>query len=353
MTLRHIFTMIRAYYDKLIAFVVLLGLLASLVDLGVRVGMDRGKRRESDEEIDSMTPKHEHAKAVDTTAFVQIGDSIRVPFQISYAEWTGSVFIPETRVRCADCRRPIPFNARRCPFCEVEQPMDKWDRPDYDGDEDGMWDQWEKKYQLDPFDPRDAVADADNDGFSNITEFRADPGTDPLDPKSYPPPEAELRLVKIVADPFKLRFKSVMRLPDGTPNFQINLKDNRRTYFKKLGEDVSGFRLSKYEPKSEERVVPGIGKRVVDSSVLTLQRGDKEIPLVIGKNVQYNEYGAELFFALDNSVYSVKINDVFELKGQEYSLIEIDSVEEKIVIHRLRDGKKIVIRRFSEYEQER
>ncbi len=47
-----------------------------------------------------------------------------------------------------------------------------------DSDKDGMPDEWEKLYGLDPADPEDGVKDADDDGYTNIEEFlnHTDPG---------------------------------------------------------------------------------------------------------------------------------------------------------------------------------
>jgi hypothetical protein len=51
-----------------------------------------------------------------------------------------------------------------------------------DTDSDGMPDAWEEQYQLDPKDPSDASLDADDDGVSNLNEYKR--GTDPLSPSS-------------------------------------------------------------------------------------------------------------------------------------------------------------------------
>ena len=47
-----------------------------------------------------------------------------------------------------------------------------------DSDCDGMFDHWEVKFGLNPFDPSDAIEDSDNDGFDNLEEHNN--GTDPL-----------------------------------------------------------------------------------------------------------------------------------------------------------------------------
>lgn len=51
---------------------------------------------------------------------------------------------------------------------------------DPDDDEDGMPDEWELAYGLDPLDPADASLDSDWDGVTNLAEFQGE--TDPLQP---------------------------------------------------------------------------------------------------------------------------------------------------------------------------
>jgi len=47
-------------------------------------------------------------------------------------------------------------------------------------------------------------------------------------------------LARITRDPFKLRFKSVIKGPDGTLTFGLNLRGGEKTYFVKLGEVIKG-----------------------------------------------------------------------------------------------------------------
>jgi hypothetical protein len=53
----------------------------------------------------------------------------------------------------------------------------KGDNRDEDDDNDDMPDDWELKYDLDPKDPNDALGDLDDDGKSNLEEYRE--GSDP------------------------------------------------------------------------------------------------------------------------------------------------------------------------------
>ena len=54
---------------------------------------------------------------------------------------------------------------------------------DPDDDNDGMPDEWELQYMLNPF-VDDSTDDSDGDGWSNIKEYEG--GTDPNDPNSHP-----------------------------------------------------------------------------------------------------------------------------------------------------------------------
>lgn len=81
----------------------------------------------------------------------------------------------------ADCNDNCPnaFNAG-----QQDTDDDKiGDICDPDDDNDGMPDEWEEQYGLNPL-VNDASDDPDNDGFSNIQEYRGN--SDPKNPDSYP-----------------------------------------------------------------------------------------------------------------------------------------------------------------------
>jgi len=336
-------TFIKRYYDKLIALFVVIGLLVTLTYLAFKITTIDQEQRKFDAKIAAMIPKYPKVQKVNTEIYDKAVRNLQSPFQIGWQSWSNYLFVPEDRVMCIDCRKPIPVKADICPFCNTEQPVDKEEQIDYDGDCDGMWDSWEKEFGLDPRDPTDAERDSDNDGFSNLAEFRA--RTNPREASSYPPPEAELRLIKIVADPFKLRFKGSTLMPDGTLKFQINLRGDTRTFFAKLGEEVEGFKVEKYEPNIVTAKVGQVIQRI-DKSILTLKRGGKLITLEKNQNVSYNEFIAHFVFALDGTKYVKKIGERFALKNKEYEVISIDFRQEKVIIRRISDGKEMEIKKF-------
>jgi len=330
----------RDHYDKLVAFIVLIALSGSLLYLAVQIGMVKTMKERFDREITGMRPQHEHAAELDAAPFEKTLAALDAPFQLPEVE--RALLVPEARVWCTDCRMPIPYEVEVCPFCRKPQRPDPDEAPDYDGDKDGMYDAWEREHKLNPFDASDASGDPDADGFTNYEEFTGSPRTNPRDPEDSPPIVVKLRLVRIDIDPFMLRFRGMMRRPDGSLKFQINLRGVGGTYFRALGEDVEGFTLLKFDEKYRE--VEKYGRIMKeDISELILKRGDKLIRLEKGKDVQHDEYVARMLFVIENREIAARLNDKFELRGNSYQVIRIDAERDVVLIRGLHDGKETVI----------
>jgi hypothetical protein len=74
---------------------------------------------------------------------------------------------------------------------------------------EGIPNEWLLKHNLDYTDKRLATSDPDNDGFTNLEEFRVD--TDPMDPASRPAVWSKLRLVSSKIDKLRTKFESLPR----------------------------------------------------------------------------------------------------------------------------------------------
>ena len=101
-------------YDRIIASVVLLVLFVSLILLAVHAQLLKGRQQAFDDELNGLKPKHGEAKPVDRSAFVSDHKVLDNPMQV--ADWTNHLLLPELRVSCVNCDRPIPYAATNCPL---------------------------------------------------------------------------------------------------------------------------------------------------------------------------------------------------------------------------------------------
>lgn len=307
----------KAYYDKLLATAVLLLLLGSLVILGLQAGRERSAQIGFDGELQRLRPRYPQATPVSRAPFLETKGRYEKPFQLA---WVRKFMVPELRVACVACGRPIPFDATKCVYsiCGAAQPEDPTVSTDRDGD--GMPNEWEEKFGLNPLDPADAMLDRDNDGFTNLEECRFK--TDPSNANAFPPPVAKLHVESIVPIPFSLVFKGVNTV--GTNRvFQVNLRTGGRTFWAEMGQEIEGFRVVGYEDRG------------VKESVLTLQRDEKKFRLIKDRMVPWNEYEIVLSFDIDGSTHRVRIGSQLELKGARYEVKEVDTVNKRVLIRDL------------------
>jgi hypothetical protein len=338
---------VRKYYDRLIAAAVLLGLLVSLSYLAVRINAIKEEQEQFDADIGGFRPRYEKAAPVEEAAFEAIKGAIVRPVQFLDPQGTNTpMFVPETRVACVYCWRPVPFAATNCPLCKASQPSSDGTDVASDRDADGMWDSWERDNGLDPNDPGDASRDPDGDKYTNLEEFQASPRTGPNDPASFPPPEKDLVLKTLSEKPFQLRFMSKAKLPD---RWTLGINTRRgRTHFVKVGDEVEGFRVTGFEEKEEIEQTGGMKVRR-DVSVLTLQRGDQVFALVLrAPERSYTEYGIVLEYPRDGLLFNVKPKDEFNLRGRQYRVLEVDSAAQTVLIEVSQGGGKTAVAKRAE-----
>lgn len=349
---------IREQYDKVLAVFVALALLASLLYLALQAGSMRKQQATFDTEIDSWRPAYPKAAKASMAPYDAIQELSEKPYQSLSATSEASVvmFASEKRVWCIDCKRPIPYKAKVCPFCEREQPPAFEEAGGGDKDGDGIPDVLEQQYGLDFNNPDDAKLDKDKDGFTNIEEYKWKPRTDLTNAASHPPYAEKIVLEKLERDPFKLLYKGEISPPDGGEKiFQLNLRGDTKTYFARLSDTntIEGFKLIKYEEKIEkDPKKPGIEK---DVSILTLQKGNEQIPLVKNRAVQRMEYNITLRFLVDNTLLKGKIGAKFDVRDESYIIkeVKVDSRDESVVLGRVQDGVEFTVGKASSSKQEK
>jgi hypothetical protein len=160
----------------------------------------------------------------------------------------------------------------------------------------------EKKYAaMDPSNPRDAVLDMDDDGFTNLEEYKA--GTKMDDASSHPPYAEKLYFVQADQTLLPLRLEKISREgktpADWVLQFTVNENGRRVTRFARLGETVADFKLIGIASSIVRISHPTIKNSFLekDMSALTIQRGADE-PVVIKPGMAAYEHGVKVRLAI-------------------------------------------------------
>jgi hypothetical protein len=340
--------LIQRHYDKVIALAGLLALLLSILVLFMAGQRSRDDAAAFEGQLTAIRPAHPTAAPLAIGSYSNALSQLARPFRIAVIDESApGFFVPEKRVWCAACRRPIPFAATNCPYanCGVAQPREPTERAGYDGDGGGIPSEAEKNLGLNMDDPKDDTADSDSDGFSNLDEFRAE--TDLRDPKSHPNIGSLLRVVDITSTELPLKFMAASKLPNGKVRCQINMAGD--SYFVVESERIgkTDFTMARYV-ETTERKLDKIMNRERDFVIqkVILQRGQREIVLPLNEGTTDKDYSIKLLLPLDGTTYTASLDSKFTLRNETYRVISVDPRAYTVVIRNDTDGRELTVPRL-------
>lgn len=360
----------KAHWDWLVALagLVALGLAGAYLFSSIGQSPDEAASACSAWMSGELAKPHKGVEAVDMKDLTKAAGQLKAPPALQEIDAKKKSFLAsEQRVFCQKgdesskekaCGRPIPAELETCPFCGVKQHLVK---VEVDSDNDGLPNEWEKKYGLNSNDAADAEQDTDNDGFTNREEFEAK--SDPRDPKSHPDYLDSLSVAGQLQQTFlPFWFQSYTPIPGGH-RFALHrldkdgqdLKGYNSTWSVKKDEPIgnTGFVVTGFEKKDELRVISGSktgNKRNVDVSVLELTRtaDGKKIAATIETRKIPVETQVELSY--DRGKHSWKktasVGTELDLNGEKYRVVDLRAGEKgsEVKVESLKTKKQKVIR---------
>ena len=363
-----------AHYEWIALAVGVLALLGGAAVFALSMGNDPDEAAASAVgRIKAMKPSETGVKPVDMSGFESTFSLLRKPPSVAEVpEAAASFLASERRAICKGtaekpCGMAIPGDVKACPvcpYCGLKQEEEK--KVVLDADGDGLPDEWERKYGLNPGDASDASADADGDGFTNAEEFAAK--TDPTDRNDHPDYLDSLRIVLPLKETYMpFVFTRATKIPTGwrCEFFDASQKDDYgragRTLTATIGEEIgadvkkpTGFVLKSYEPKETKRARKGMkGMTVtVDVSEATLERkrDGKVVKLVVVANKKAKPAPVDVQATLSyergtGKNFEVVPGSEIELNGSKYKISAIERMGKgaKVTVENSLSGKKRIL----------
>jgi len=352
-----------AHYDWLAVGVGILALAAGAVFYVMALGEEEAAAvQDNMAEVQRMKPSKTGVKDLDLSAYETASKLVTTPPTVhEVSVKTESFLASERRVMCK-CKKAISGDVKKfpkCPYCGEKQEEEAVVVIDADGD--GMADDWEKRYGLNPANAADADADADKDGFTNLEEYKAK--TDPTDPKDHPDYLDSLKIVLPLKQTYlPFAFTKATKIPAGwrCEFFDPKKKDVKRGntgyVTATVGEEIekSGYVVKSYEQKAAKREKKGMKGMFfnVDVSEVKLERktDGKSISLVICSPKTFKPAPVDVQATLVYERGATKNFEVvpgteIDLNGTKYRISEIKAVGKgaKVTVENSLSTKKRVI----------
>ncbi|MFO7936815.1 MAG: Amuc_1099 family pilus-like system protein [Kiritimatiellia bacterium] len=338
-------------YDKLIAVIVLIGLVVSLFYL-TNAGLSRKKAEaEFFGKITRLQPTGKPLDPISLQTYTDAANTVRKPPALNVPDNNkAGCLTPEHRVLCIEegCRKPIPYASEKCPFCGEEQPRTPENPPPgMDSDGDGIPDEIEVKYGLNKNVAADAQLDMDGDGFSNLAEYKE--GTDMSDPASHPSLMSLLRLKSIQSLKIPFIFTALNKMPTGELQMTFNVaKPRPRTYWVTEGEAIgdTGWVALKAERKSarQKNEAKGYVQTIDISTVVVKRKSDnKEVTLTINEGRKDTDVEATIVLPLDQTEYQAIAGGTFKIREETYRVVSVDKDAESVTVENESNGKQKIV----------
>lgn len=315
--------------------------------------------------VERMKPAKTEVAEEDMAEFASAVKLVKNPASLAtVAEDKESFLASEVRVKCKKCQKVIGGDVKKfpkCPFCGEEQEVAV--AAILDADKDGLPDDWERKYGLNPASAADADEDKDGDGFTNFEEFEAK--TDPTDAKSHPDYLDSLAIVLPLKETYvPFVFREAQQIPAGW-RLKFFDPDKLNGFGKKgvsltalVGEEIAdsdktykpGYIVKNYEAKTARVPVPGAEglTQVADVSEATLERiqdhkivklvaqpsGKTKTPIDVQATLTYTRGEVKTFEVISGSEIA--------LNGQRYRVLSVKPVgdQAEVTLEDVASGKK-------------
>lgn len=334
-----------AHYDWIVAAVGALALVGAAMFFMTRLGLDpESSAEQAAADVDRLKPAETGVKEPDFTEFAVAMRIARKPPTVDEIPADKENFLAsERRVKCIDpaCAKAIPGASEICQFCGKKQETEK--KAVLDADADGLPDVWEKLHGLNPGDAGDANADSDGDGFTNLEEFQAK--TNPKDAADHPDYLDSLKVVLPLNETYlPFAFRKANKIPKG---WRLEFYDpKRKDEFGRAGAIVTalegeeigayGYKLVKYEPKTEMRAIKGSNlTKPVDVSEAVVERlsDHKQVSLVVQsgnpKAFKYSPIDVQVTLSYERggtTTFKAVPGETIALSGAKYKVVDVKPV---------------------------
>lgn len=327
-----------AHWDWIVAGAGAAALIAAAVQFFCAGGEDPElSAAETERSFEIMANSGKTVKPINMAAYDKVIQSAVKPATlIDVPENDKCFLVSGRRVYCQLCREPICPDVKVCPACNKAQPEPE--KVVLDSDGDGLNDEWELRYGLNPNDAADADADKDSDGYTNAEEFAAK--TDPSDKDSHPDylDGMALRLpLKETVLPFY--FRSYLKTPSGIrleffdPKKRNDYGTLGTRYAVLEGEAIgkSGFSAGKFTQQTTQVKIEGsnVSRPVDVSSVTVIRKADgKKIELKIDEKRKPVDVQAVLVFDRgEKREFTVVPGDTVDIFGTKYKVKAITGTQ--------------------------